>query len=126
MKKEHKLVALVHQRRARAGSQQDQQPHPPRRLRRRHGGLGRQDHRRIPDDGRLPRQDGAGVAGAHPAAEAACCGHVAGTIGKADAAAAAAAEGSSADRQPVDEMSRNRRPSSKQPSADELDDEIPW
>ena len=33
----------------------------PRRLRRRHRRLGRQDHRRVSDDGRLPRQDGPGL-----------------------------------------------------------------
>ena len=46
-----------------------------------------QDHRRVPDDGRLPRQDGAGSAGAYPAAEAGHCRKRPGdgTVGKAEA-----------------------------------------
>ena len=57
-KAEKKLVRLVHQRRPGAGAEQDQQPDHSRRVRRRHCRLGRQDHRRVSDDDRLPRQDG--------------------------------------------------------------------
>ena len=53
----------------RAGSQQDQPADSARRLRRRHGRLGRQDHRHLSDHGRLPRQDGPRLAGADSAAE---------------------------------------------------------
>ena len=61
---------LVHERRARLAAQPHQPAHLQRRLRRQHGGVGRQDHRRVSDDGRHARQDGAGPAGAYPAAEA--------------------------------------------------------
>ena len=46
-----------------------EQSHPARCVRRRHSGLGRQSHHHLPDDGGDARQDGAGTAGANPAAQ---------------------------------------------------------
>ena len=66
-----------------------------RSVRRRRRQLDRQGYRRLSNFSRLPRQARAGVAGAYPAAEAACCGHVAaaGIIRKWSCRCSAAAEG---------------------------------
>ena len=121
---------LVHQRRAGVGAEQDQQPHHPRRVRRRHGQLARQDHRRVPDDGPRRGQDDPRVARAHPADEAVptpapatpqqpvTSGNGAAAAPAAASSAAAVATGAAVDPE--------LEPDPVKPIGEELDDEVPW
>ena len=98
------------------------------------GRLDRQDHRRVSDDGRLPRQDDPRPAGAHSAAEA---GHsssrstqqpVTSGNGRSStdcrqATGAAAAPLAAAALAAVDP---ELEPDPVKPIREELDDEIPW